>query len=119
MRSGRRDDGFLLACLGFADGWAKDEAWRQEGPAAFAKSHQRRGGRLRYREGPARACDRPTWRRSAQSAVWDLARIRSGTMFAATGDAGKVFRREPTKDAPWTVAYDSSDSQALCWRSSG
>jgi len=45
--------------------------------------------------------------------VWDLARDRSGAVYAATGDQGKVFRREPTPDAPWTVAYDSSDSQAL------
>ncbi len=35
-------------------------------------------------------------------------------LFACTGDAGKVFRREPTKDAAWTVHFDSSDSQALC-----
>ena len=50
---------------------------------------------------------------SAPSAVWDLARAARATLFASTGDAGKVFRREPAKDAAWTVVFDSSDSQAL------
>ncbi len=35
------------------------------------------------------------------------------SLYAATGDAGKVFRREPKADAPWTVVYDSSDTQVL------
>jgi hypothetical protein len=93
-------------------GWAKDEAWRQEGPTAFAKFH-REGvvvsdtGRVRLGHAIS-----PLGAIGAER-VWDLARIRSGALFAATGDAGKVFRREPTKDAAWTVAYDSSDSQAL------
>ncbi len=39
--------------------------------------------------------------------VWDLARTRDGSLLAATGDAGKVFRREPRPDGPWTVLYDA------------
>jgi hypothetical protein len=34
-------------------------------------------------------------------------------LYAATGDEGKVFRREPRPEGRWTVAYDSPDSQAL------
>ena len=99
--------------LGLPTGWAKDEAWRQEGPAAFTKSHREGvvvsdSGRVRLGHAIA-----PLAALGAER-VWDLARIRSGALFACTGDAGKVFRREPTKDAAWTVHFDSSDSQALC-----
>ena len=40
--------------------------------------------------------------------VWDLAR-RPGRRrsIAATGDEGKVFRRDAKDDDPWTVAYDA------------
>jgi hypothetical protein len=91
---------------------AKVETWRHEGPGAFAKCH-REGvvisdhGRVRL--GHALA---PLGSLAAER-VWDLARARGGVLFAATGDAGKVFRREPRADAPWTVAYDSKDSQVL------
>ena len=32
---------------------------------------------------------------------------RTATVYAATGDEGKVFRREAKDDAAWTVAYDA------------
>src|SRR6185312_13322211 len=45
--------------------------------------------------------------------VWDLARTAQGVVYAATGDGGKVFRREGNDESPWTVAYDAGDTQAL------
>ena len=80
---------------------AKVETWRQEGPTAFAKCHREGvvisdNGRVRL--GHALA---PLGSLAAER-VWDLAQTRDGVLYAATGDAGKVFRREPKADAPWT-----------------
>ncbi len=91
---------------------AKVETWRQEGPAAFAKCHRESvvisdNGRVRLGHAVA-----PVGSLSA-ARVWDLARAVDGSLLAATGDAGQVFRREAKPDAPWTVLYDSSDSQVL------
>jgi hypothetical protein len=91
---------------------AKEETWRQEGPAAFAKSHRESvvisdNGRVRLGHAVA-----PTGSVSA-ARVWDLARLRDGALLAATGDAGRILRREPRRDDAWAVAYDSTDSQAL------
>ena len=93
---------------------AKVETWRQEGPTAFAKCHREGvvisdNGRVRL--GHALA---PLGSLAAER-VWDLAQTRDGIVYAATGDAGKVFRREPTADAPWTLVYDSSDTQVSRW----
>jgi hypothetical protein len=106
-----------LIALGPAFWWtpaatAKVETWRQEGPTAFTKAHREGvvisdNGRVRlgHAVSPLGALkvDR----------VWDLARTRGGSLFASTGDQGTVFRREPAADAPWTVVYDSTDSQVL------
>ena len=91
---------------------AKVETWRQEGPAAFAKCHRdgiviSDNGKVRL--GHALA---PLGSLAAER-VWDLAQGREGALYAATGDAGKVFRREPKADAPWALVYDSSDTQVL------
>lgn len=91
---------------------AKVETWRQEGPAAFAKFHREGvvisdNGRVRL--GHALA---PLGSLTAER-VWDLAQTRDRFLYAATGDAGRVFRREPKVDAPWTLVHDSTDSQAL------
>ena len=45
--------------------------------------------------------------------VWDMARTADGTTYAATGDEGKVFRRDAKDNASWNVVYDATDSQAL------
>ncbi len=92
--------------------WAKVETWRQEGPAAFAKAHRdgvviSDNGRIRLGHSIS------TLGTLGAERVWDLAAVRSGAIYAATGDQGKVFRREAKTDAHWTLAYDSSDSQAL------
>jgi hypothetical protein len=91
---------------------AKVETWRQEGPGAFAKAHRENvvvsdNGRARL--GRALAALGSV---SAER-VWDLALVKSGSVFAATGDSGKVFRRDAKPNATWTIAFDSGDSQAL------
>jgi hypothetical protein len=107
----------IAVALGFAMGLtslleAKVETWRQDGPTAFAKCHREGvvisdNGRVRL--GHALA---PLGSLAAER-VWDLAQTRDGTVYAATGDAGKVFRREARADASWSLVYDSSDTQVL------
>jgi hypothetical protein len=98
----------LLAASTFALG-AKVEIWRQESPSAFAKAKKERvvvsdSGRVRL--GRAVAATEGI----DATHVWDLARV-ADVVYAATGNAGKVFRREA--QGRWTLAYDAEDSQAL------
>ena len=91
---------------------AKVETWRQEGSSAFAKAHREGvvisdNGRIRLGHAVS-----PVGTLKA-ARVWDLARMRDGSLVAATGDSGQVFRRAPQADSPWTVLYDSTDSEAL------
>lgn len=91
---------------------AKVETWRQEGPSAFARAHKEGvvisdNGRARLGHSVA-----PLGTLGA-ARVWDLARTADGSILAATGDSGQVFRREPRPGAGWSVAYDASDSQVL------
>ena len=44
--------------------------------------------------------------------VWDVVEDKAGNLFAATGDAGKIFKIAP--DGAATVAFESKDSQILC-----
>src|SRR4051812_18502811 len=106
--------GLILApALGIAGAAiAKLETWRQETSSAFAKGRRERvvisdSGRIRLGQAlnPLGTLD--------ATHVWDLARTHSGELYAATGDEGKVFRREDKEDSPWTVAYDARDTQAL------
>lgn len=113
MTDRRRRVGLLLA-IGL--GWAtvaaatKVETWREDSAAAFGKGKRERvvisdagNVRLARRIGKTEAID--------AARVWDLARAEDGTVYAATGDAGKVFRR--AKDGGWALAYKADDSQAL------
>jgi hypothetical protein len=89
---------------------AKVETWRHEGASAFGKGHREEvvisdGGRVCL----AQAIQGTAKLDAAR--VWDLARAKDGVVFAATGNDGKVFRREARGE--WTVAFDSPDSQAL------
>ncbi|WP_422927036.1 hypothetical protein [Singulisphaera sp. PoT] len=100
--------GFIPAQWAFA----KLDAWRQETAAAFNKGHRERvvvsdNGRIRLGQSLS-----PVGKLDA-SRVWDLASTADGTVYAATGDAGKVFRRESKDGAEWTVAYDADDTQVL------
>ena len=92
--------------------FGKLESWREETAAAFGKGRRERvviseSGRVRLGHSL-----RPLGTLDA-SRVWDLARGPHGEIYAATGDAGKVFLRENKPDATWTVAFDASDTQAL------
>ena len=44
--------------------------------------------------------------------VWDVVEDKNGNLFAATGDAGKIFKI--TLDGAATIAFESKDSQILC-----
>lgn len=91
---------------------AKVETWRREGGAAFAKC-KREGivlsdsGELRLGKAVAPLGN------IAAARVWDLVKSKGGEFFAATGDDGKVFRRESKDSAAWTLIYDAADTQAL------
>ncbi len=101
----------LLLALGLV-ARAKEEAWRQEGAAAFAKAQ--RDGVVVTDAGLVRL-GRPISRVGTgleAARVWALARARDGALYAATGDEGKVFVRRG--DAAWSLALDADDSQVLC-----
>src|SRR5215210_8703439 len=91
----------LLLALGALErAVAKLETWRQETSAAFSKG--KREGVVISDNGRARLAQaiEPTSKLDA-TRVWDLARTGQGVIFAATGDSGRVFRREGKDDAPW------------------
>ncbi len=103
----------MMATLaGAVSAWAKLDTWRQEGAAAFSKHHRERV--VISDQGHARLGQAllPTGPLAAER-VWDLARASDGTVFAATGDAGKVFRQSTKEGAAWTVALAAADTQAL------
>ncbi|WP_165073595.1 NHL repeat-containing protein [Paludisphaera rhizosphaerae] len=102
-----------FAAAGAIELFAKLETWRQESASAFAK-HHREGvvvsdqGRVRLGRSlvptAALAADR----------VWDLARASDGSIYAATGDSGQVFRLDPKVSPPaWKMVLDDADGQAL------
>src|SRR5215212_3042783 len=103
----------LLAALDASrSAMGKLETWRQETASAFTKGHREgvvvsENGRVRLGQSlsPIENLD--------AARVWDLARTPDGSVYAATGDEGKVFRREPKDNASWNPVYDAPDSQAL------
>jgi hypothetical protein len=91
---------------------AKLETWREDTATVFAKGRRDHvvvsdGGRIRLGQSLA-----PLGTLDA-ARVWDLVRTPGGDLYAATGDAGKVFRREAREGSAWSVAYDARDTQAL------
>jgi len=103
----------MVATLtGAVSAWAKLDTWRQEGTAAFSKHHRERVVISDHGHARLGQALLPTGPLAAER-VWDLARASDGTVFAATGDAGKVFRQSTKEGAAWTVALDAADSQAL------
>jgi len=103
----------VVAVIGPISVLAKLETWRQEGAAAFVKHHRERV--VVSDQGKARLSQAlvPTSPIAAER-VWDLARANDGSVYAATGDSGKVFRRGPQDSAPWEQSLDATDGQALC-----
>jgi hypothetical protein len=105
--------GSAVATLAIAAGArAKLETWREETATGFAKGHREHvvvsdSGRIRLGQmlNPQGTLE--------AAHVWDLARTRSGDLYAATGDQGKVFRREGKDSAAWTMVHDAKDTQAL------
>lgn len=91
------------------------ETWKEESASAFGKGRRERvvisdTGRVRL--GHALK----TLGTLDAAHVWDLALGPKGELYAATGDQGKVFRRDgkDKKDGgDWAVAYDATDSQAF------
>jgi hypothetical protein len=101
----------LLLALVAAPASAKDEAWRHDTASAFEAGKAdgvviSDSGAVRL----GRSVDAVGKLDAAR--VWDLARARDGSTYAATGDAGKVLQRKG--DGPWAEAYDAEDTQALC-----
>ncbi len=102
---------FALALLPLASAMAtKVETWRQDSAAAFARAKKERLvvsdlGRVSLGRKVSAVGDIDA------AHVWKLARTRNKVLYAATGNAGKVYRREA--DGPWTLAYKSEDSQVL------
>jgi len=101
-----------LASLASRPALAKSDVWRTEGASAFAKHHRERvvisdQGVVRLGRSPV-----PLGPLAAER-VWDLARGPDGAIYAATGDAGKVFRRPAGESSVWEEVYDADDTQAL------
>jgi hypothetical protein len=92
--------------------FAKLETWRVDTAQGFGKAKRDRvvvsdTGRVRLGHAlkPLGSLD--------AARVWDLVRAPDGALYAASGDEGKVFRREAEDDAPWTVAADLTETHAL------
>ena len=88
----------------------KVETWRHESPSSLSKSRREQvvlseSGRVRL----AKALQ-PIAALSANQ-VWDLARGKDGTLYAATGNSGQVFQR--SDEGPWKLAIDLEDSQVF------
>lgn len=89
----------------------KVETWRQETATLFLRGKKDRvvvadSGRVRLARGLRSTAPLEAGR------VWDLARDREGTLYAATGDTGKVFRR-PAAGGDWSLAVQAADPQVL------
>lgn len=101
-----------LASLASRPALAKSDVWTTEGASAFAKHHRERvvisdQGVVRLGRSPV-----PLGPLAAER-VWDLARGPNGAIYAATGDAGKVFRRPAGESSAWEETYRANDTQAL------
>lgn len=107
------------ACVGLAawmtaqDGpaYAKDVIWRQEGAAALSKGQ--RDGVVISDDGAIRLGPRLTALPALDcNRVWDLARSVDGTLFAASGDQGRIYRFRPPGD--WQLIHDAGNTLTLC-----
>ncbi|MEO6810520.1 MAG: hypothetical protein ABI353_15500, partial [Isosphaeraceae bacterium] len=100
---------FLASCSTLRA--AKVETWRHDTPSSFARAKAERvvvsdAGRVRLGREVA-----PLAAGLDAAHVWDLLQLETGVVYAATGDAGKVFRREG--QGGWSVAFDADDTQVF------
>ena len=105
---------FLAATLLFAVGSsdaAKVKVWQQQLQSHFDKAHFKQArcnqrGRLRLSH------QVKTLANLQAMNVWDVIEDKSGNLYAATGDEGKLWQVAP--DGKTTLLYSSSESQILC-----
>lgn len=88
----------------------KVETWRHDGNSSLGKGRREQvvlseSGRVRL------ALKLEPIGTLNVNQVWDLARAKDGTLFAATGNSGQVFHR--VGDTPWKLAIDLDDSQVF------
>jgi outer membrane protein assembly factor BamB len=90
---------------------AKVKVWHQHTPADYARARLRQA--VVSSEGTLRLSRRlrPLTDLDAGH-VWDLAETADGTLYAATGDEGKVYKVTPGGKA--SVVYAGDQSQVLC-----
>jgi len=102
----------FAAAFDVSSALGKLETWRQESSSSFLKG--RREGVIVTDSGRVRLGQSLTPVEKIDAArIWDLARASDGTLYAATGDAGKVYQRAPKEGAEWTVLHDANDTQVL------
>ncbi len=100
----------LLAFLTLVTARAKEEAWRHDNASDFKKAEKDRlivsdSGTVRLAHAIGKVGEIEADR------VWALARSKDGTLYAATGDEGRVFHRKG--DGAWKLELDAEDTQAL------
>ncbi len=105
---------FLAATLLFAVGSsdaAKVKVWQQQLQSHFDKAHFKQA--LVTSEGALRLSHQVKTLANLQAMnVWDIIEDKSGNLYAATGNEGKLWRVAP--DGKTTLLYSSSESQILC-----
>ncbi len=101
----------IVACLwSGGEASAREELWRQDSSSAFAKGKTRHvvvsdSGVIRL----GRAVTQVG--RLEEAHVWDLARSPQGSLYAATGDHGRVYRLQ--EDGAWKEVLKVDDTQVL------
>src|SRR5438132_1267579 len=90
---------------------AKVKVWQQYLPSHFDKAQLSQA--ILTSEGALRLSRHVKSLANLQATnVWDAVEDRTGNLFVATGDEGKLWRVTP--DGKSSVVYTGSDSQTLC-----
>jgi hypothetical protein len=94
---------------------AKEQVWRHE--SASALDGGRREGVVVTGSGRVRLAPTIAPVEGLEATrVWDLAATPDGSIWAATGDQGRIYR---LRDGAWVPAHDAADTQVLCLASRG
>jgi hypothetical protein len=100
-----------LLALGASSDAAKVKVWQQSLHSHFDKAQLKQA--VITSEGALRLSRQVKPLANLQAAnVWDVVEDKTGTLYVATGDEGKLWRVTP--DGKASVAFTSSDSQILC-----